>query len=212
MSTDARASSDTPPSYWWRQGERLGHALAYVLFGPAVALEMRARRRARQAVLGYCATLESADLGGPRRRIHRSVQLPARGRALSVELDVDVIRRRASFIAVIDPLPGYVQATVRRAPWRLTGTKMRLGKALALQDGVRVDSANLNVPMAEALLDAVAAGPLGRVEAFELSVGRECLELTVLAPSTVSEWQGLGEGLVLIEAWLGERWRAGYRS
>jgi len=109
--------------------------------------------------------------------------------------------------------PTHLHATVSRSLGRLRGEKVRLGgPALASRGTLRVESATLDTSLAEALLDAIEGGPLGRVETFELTLSRDGLDLAVLAPSTATEWLGIGDALVSLEGWLMEQRASAYRA
>jgi hypothetical protein len=200
-------------SIWEQLAERVGYGLGALIYGPGWLVERRARRVARDALLGWCDGLATTKLVAPRGWLKRTVSLPTQvGEPITIEVDLDLAYRRATVVAVVQALPSYAAARVSRALGLIRDVRMRLGKPLAMSANVRVDSETLDADAGQALLETVANGPLARLEAFDLDIRSEQIELRIVAPSAMEEWSSVGAGLVAIVTWLAKRWPSSYRS
>lgn len=191
-------------SVWERFGEHIGYGLAAVVLGPQAALERRARRAMRAAMIAFCEPLGPVKLEAPRGILRRRAELRADRGPVALELELDLRKRSAHASLVLERLPNYVAATITKDASTLDPH--------AAPGPLSVASASLDAAVARALRDVVAAGPLQRVESFSITISPERLEILAVAPKTREEWDALGEGALAIVAWLSGRWPASYRS
>lgn len=201
-----------------RFGEHLGYGLAALVLGPRAALERRARRAMRAAMLDYCRDLHPLKLDAPRGSIRRSAQVPTPVGSLSVELEVDLDARKAWASAPLERLPSYVSARVTKSPSSLGDTAERGAKAFpgdgearAIARAFRLETASLDDGAAAALVEAVASGPLDDLDALELILSPEHVKLLFMAPATRESWATVGAGVTSLVSWLGVRWPPSYR-
>jgi hypothetical protein len=199
-------------SIWESMGERVGYALAAIVLGPAAALQRQARRRTIRAVVLYCEEYEPTELEAPKGVLRRGARLPTISGPISIEIELRAFEGRATLSLTITALPSHVNATVSRAAWEVQGLLSRLPAPLAREGTLRVDSETLDVETARALLDVIAKGPLATLNAMELEIRREQIDVHVVAPSTLEQWKAIGEGVVTLEAWLTSRWSSSYRG
>jgi hypothetical protein len=199
-------------SYWERVGEAVGYSLAVVLIGPVAALQRQARRRMVYAAIGFCRRHAPIELAAPKGVVRRAIRLATPGGPIPVEMELRPFEGSASLVVTIPALPGNVHATVRRHPSGLRGARDRRTEALAEDGSVRIEAATLDVETARALVAAISAGPLGALPSFELEIRREQLDLVVAPPATTEAWVAIGEGIVLLVAWLTARWPSSYRG
>jgi hypothetical protein len=203
------------PPFWERLGERIGYGLAAIVLGPAAALERRTRRSIRRAMLDYVRDLEPMKLESRRGLLGRNVSLrAAAGATLPAEIEVDLEGRRARVVVQFERLPAFVDACISRdvreldeLPHRPTGWVVA-----TTPTNVRLDSDTLDGPAAEALVAAIAAGPLSSTDAFELTISPDRMTLITRAPITRAGWTSIGEGVIAAVAWLIARWPSSYRG
>jgi hypothetical protein len=203
-------------SVFERFGEAVGYGLAVVILGPHAALERRARRAMRAAMVEWCRDLQPVKLEGQPGIFRRTAALPGTpgtGGPLSAELELDVNEKRARVGVAIERLPAYVKASIGKAASALHPMlKRRRGPPRATAGGFRLDSQTLDDEVANALVAVVAAGALERLEHVEVALSPERIELLTIAPTTREEWTAIGDGVVALASWLGTRWPSSYRG
>ncbi len=198
-------------SIYERLGEAIGYGLAAVVLGPKAALERRARRAIRHALLDWCAPLDPVKLVAPRGVLRRGVTLATAMGPMAAEVTVDVHDKQAKLVASTPQLPPMVAVTVttmltRRvlADWEDLPTKTN-GRLVAL-------TKTLDEVTCDALIEHVAAGPLGRLAPLDVVIRPSEIEVVFAAPSVDAEWSDVGKGVTLLSTWLAERWPGSYRS
>jgi hypothetical protein len=203
-----------PRSLAERFGERVGYFLAFVVLGPHAAIERRARRRMRRAMLAWCEQFEPRMVAAPNDTLRRAVVVTSDDAPpLSLDVDLEPFASRARVVATIEPLPPRVKAHVSRALWELTDKRYPLGPAFTNDEGWRVDSDTLDALEARELLATILASPLEHVRPAHLHIAGERVELRIKAPNDEAEWERIGNAMTKVALWIGRRWGArSYRS
>lgn len=199
-------------SVWERLGEKVGYGLATIVLGPHAALERRARRAMRTAMVQWVMAHRPSKREAPRGILRRTVSLQADAEPIDVDVEVDLHARRASLTFPITRLPSYVDVTVDKNAGAVMGARLRRTAPLASAGAFRLDGEALDRPTAQALVEAIAGGPFDRLEGIVITLQPERITIDVLAPVTRAEWDALGEGVVGVVAWLVARFPASYRG
>jgi hypothetical protein len=198
-------------SAWETLGEKVGYGLAAIVLGPHAALERRARRTIRLAMVGWAEAHQPVKREAPRGALRRSVTLRAGSEPIDVDLDLDLAERRATLAFAIARLPSYVDVTVDNDAGRVRNMKLRRLPPRAASGAFRLDGDALDVPTAQALVEAVSSGPFGNLEAIEIELTPERVTVFTLAPSSQEGWSAIGDGIAHLVGWLIDRWPPSYR-
>jgi hypothetical protein len=198
-------------SIWERLAERVGYGLGFMMYGPSAALEHRARRRMRTTMLDFWREAQPIKLGAPRPLVRRAVTLESDAGPLSGQVELDLATRRVTLALPLERLPSYVDARVGKSLATLSAMLLQMGEPLATSGAFRIDSTTLDREAAEALVQAVADGPLDRLEAVEIRVKSDTCEIFAVAPILSEEWAAIRDGSVGVVQWLRARWRSSYR-
>jgi hypothetical protein len=198
-------------SAWETLGEKVGFGLAAIVLGPHAALERRARRSLRLAMVGWAEAHQQVKREAPRGALRRSVTLRAGGEPIDVDLELELAERRTSLAFAIARLPGYVDVTVDKDAGRVRNMKLRRLPPRAAAGAFRLDGDELDLPTAQALVEAIASGPFGHLEAIEIALTPERVTIATLAPSSREGWTSIGEGIAHLVGWLVDRWPPSYR-
>jgi hypothetical protein len=198
-------------SYWERLGEGVGYGLAAIVLGPAAALERRARRAMRGALVDFCSERQPVRLSAPRGALRRRVRLAERGAApLAIEIELELASRTARLRADLDRMPGYVEARVARSLGSLRPDERWQVPSLASAGAFSIWSDNLPRGDATALVELVA-GAMATIDAVDILLAPESLEVLAVAPQTIEGWTALGDGVSALAIWLSARWPTSYR-
>ncbi len=163
------------------------------------------------ALLDWCRDLHPVKLQAPRGTLRRRVELPSAGGALWIELAADLDARRAHLALPLERLPSYVAARITTAARSLDKHEPARREARARAGPLLLASESLDLPAAQALVDALARGPFQLIEALEITLSPERCEVLAVAPSTREEWSTLVDGVLALVGWLTRRWPPSYR-
>jgi hypothetical protein len=199
-------------SYWEQLGESMGYGLAAIVLGPAAALERRTRRAMRGGLVDFCSERQPVRLQAPRGTLRRSVRLATRGAApLALEVELELSSRTARLRADLERMPGYVEARVARSRSSLhPDASQRLATPLSSSGEFSLWSDSLPLADATALVE-IAARATAAIEAVEIRLSPESLEVLAVAPQRAEGWIVLGDGVSALASWLSARWQTSYR-
>lgn len=199
-------------SLWGRVGEGIGYGLAAVVLGPSAAIQRRARRAMRSSFAELCERRSATKLVAPRFVRRASMRLAKGATSIGLEVELDIVGKHARATASIDPLPSFVQAEASKNLTAIDGLRRRRGPPLAMHDGLRIDSGSIDAALADELVRAIGATLLGALEAIQVIVGGDRIDVNVVAPTTFAEWNAIADGLLAFATWLSERWPSSYRG
>jgi hypothetical protein len=160
----------------------------------------------RSAFREWGASLGGTTLAPSRPGTRRcTVLLPNAADAIATEITLDPYERTTSITATPPQLPALVKVIITSS--RAVPEKQVVASHL----GRRALSETLDEATCEVLMHTLASGPLGHSSAT-IDIRYDCIDVTLTAPTSVSEWQAAATAIVALCGWLVEKWPASYRT